>query len=988
MTPSMGHRVSLLASLMFAVLALSASASASAAAAAAAASVPVTEYPVPTDTPSGFVGMTKGPNGIWFTANATNEIVHFYEPALSDTMFNVPSPAMDGASMAVYRIPTPASGPDGITTGPDGNLWFTEHDANKIGRLTPTGTFTEFSIPTANSGPTAITSGPDGNLWFTETNANKIGRITPSGSITEFSDPDANSGLAGITAGSDGNLYFTESDLSRIGSVSTAGVFHQYQISESGDEPANITLGPNGNVWFTEPAANMVGTLISGSITNYTVPTANSDPTGITSGSDGNLWVTEGAAGKVAKLTTSGSFSDEYTVPTPNSALGQIVQAADGANWFLVGSAGQLDRVATSGSILSVADLTQVGGPPGAITRAADGSIWFTEQAGEVGTTTNGTQITDYSGLSGNELLHPYGITADPDGDLWVTDTNAANPMLAPNSVEELSFDGNDFDFNIGGDPQGVALDGRGNLWYALSSDSVIGEIQQAETPEPSPRGFPTMTSASGPEGIALGPDGNMWFTEATVGKIGTITPDGVVSEYPLPPASDPQSIVAGPDGNLWFTEEGTDQIGRITTAGAISQFPIPTANSRPTGIAVGPDGALWFTEQAGDQIGRITTAGVVTEYPVPTAAAGPTAITAGVDDALWFTESIGQLGELQLSAPTITSPATATFVPGEHGTFTVTTTGFTAPAISDGSAHLPSGISFKDDANGTATLSGTTTRQFIGLHQLTLSAANGIAPTGTQTLTLDVLGAPHVLAGPKVNGKLLRGETVTCSPGRWTNSPTFSYQWYRWNTPLPGATKSRYTIRRLDQGSRLSCQVTATNPGGTSHASSPARHIVVPFRKGCPQATGVLAGTTLGLVHLGLTPAAVRHVYRFSSRQAGPGEDSFCFSPAGTRVGYASSALAAKLGLGHKLIGRVIWTTSGNPRYVIAGVRVGATSAAVKKGLRHGSLHDGQWYLVAGRSATEVVQIRAGIAIQVGIAVRAASRNPSAERALVAALG
>src|ERR1700683_643698 len=98
MMASMGHRVSLLAGLTFAVLALMAS--------AAAASVPITQYPVPTDTPSGFVGITKGPNGIWFTASATNEIVHFYEPFLSDTVFTIPSAAIDGASMVVYRIPT------------------------------------------------------------------------------------------------------------------------------------------------------------------------------------------------------------------------------------------------------------------------------------------------------------------------------------------------------------------------------------------------------------------------------------------------------------------------------------------------------------------------------------------------------------------------------------------------------------------------------------------------------------------------------------------------------------------------------------------------------------------------------------------------------------------------------------------------------------------------------------------------------------------
>lgn len=37
---------------------------------------------------------------------------------------------------------------------------------------------TEFTVPTAASQPRGIAAGPDGALWFTENNTNKIGRIT------------------------------------------------------------------------------------------------------------------------------------------------------------------------------------------------------------------------------------------------------------------------------------------------------------------------------------------------------------------------------------------------------------------------------------------------------------------------------------------------------------------------------------------------------------------------------------------------------------------------------------------------------------------------------------------------------------------------------------------------------------------------------------------------------------------------------------------
>ena len=57
------------------------------------------------------------------------------------------------------------------------NLWFTESWGNKIGRIKPTGTVTEFAIRTENSRPSGITVGPDGNVWFAEWSANQIGRL-------------------------------------------------------------------------------------------------------------------------------------------------------------------------------------------------------------------------------------------------------------------------------------------------------------------------------------------------------------------------------------------------------------------------------------------------------------------------------------------------------------------------------------------------------------------------------------------------------------------------------------------------------------------------------------------------------------------------------------------------------------------------------------------------------------------------------------------
>jgi hypothetical protein len=51
-----------------------------------------------------------------------------------------------------------APDPGDIAVGPDGNLWFTEYYQNKIGRITPSGTLTEFPIATPRPRPNTITT--------------------------------------------------------------------------------------------------------------------------------------------------------------------------------------------------------------------------------------------------------------------------------------------------------------------------------------------------------------------------------------------------------------------------------------------------------------------------------------------------------------------------------------------------------------------------------------------------------------------------------------------------------------------------------------------------------------------------------------------------------------------------------------------------------------------------------------------------------------
>ncbi|MHB8694146.1 MAG: Vgb family protein [Solirubrobacteraceae bacterium] len=211
--------------------------------------------------------------------------------------------------------------PVGIAAGHDGNLWFAELNANKIGTITTSGAVTEYSVTSSSdSGPDYIAPGPDGAMWFTEFRANKIGRITTSGAITEYAtNLTANAGLHGITAGPDGNLWFVEADAGKIGRITPTGVITEFPIPTPGSYPWGITAGPDGNLWFTEVDGNKIGRITpAGVITEFPTLTAGNLPTAIVTGSDNNLWVTENFFdGHIARV-----LSGVGTNPPPPSGSG------------------------------------------------------------------------------------------------------------------------------------------------------------------------------------------------------------------------------------------------------------------------------------------------------------------------------------------------------------------------------------------------------------------------------------------------------------------------------------------------------------------------------------------------------------------------------------------------------------------------------------------------------------------------------------------
>jgi hypothetical protein len=88
-------------------------------------------------------------------------------------------------------------------------------------------------------------------------------------------------------------------------------------------------------------------------------------------------------------------------------------------------------------------------------------------------------------------------------------------------------------------------------------------------------------------------------------------------------------------------------------------------------------------------------------------------------------------------------------------------------------------------------------------------------------------LNKPVNSVAPAITGTEEEGETLTCSSGTWSNSPSYAYQWNRDGSPIAGATANTRVLAAGDVEATLTCTVIATKAGTQTVATSAATGVI-----------------------------------------------------------------------------------------------------------------------------------------------------------------
>ena len=189
--------------------------------------------------------------------------------------------------------------------------------------------------------------------------------------------------------------------------------------------------------------------------------------------------------------------------------------------------------------------------------------------------------------------------------------------------------------------PQGITIDGAGNLYVADTANHTIRKItatglvstlagKPGYSVAASTRGDGTGSAArfTDPVGLVTDATGNIFVAGGGDSAVRKITPDGVVTTLagggPVSALNVPKGIAIDSSGNLYVADTFNNAIRKVTPSGAVSLIAGGSDGSAdgsgssaqfldPQGIAIDPTGNIFVADTFNHTIRKISPLGVVT---------------------------------------------------------------------------------------------------------------------------------------------------------------------------------------------------------------------------------------------------------------------------------------------------------------------------------------------------------------------------------------
>jgi len=532
-------------------------------------------------------GIAADSDGNLYIADSFNEIIRKVTPGgtvttLAGSMGNIGSADGTGNAARFY-------GPAGIALDSARNLYVTDAYNNTLRKVSPEGVVTTLAgaagLPGAADGtrsaarfrsPFGVAVDSAGNAFVTDQGNHTIRKVTPEGAVSTLAglasvrgSVDGTGNIArfnsptGVALDSAGNLYVTDQDNNTLRKVTPEGL-------------VTTVAGLAGGGWGSADGTDLAAQF--------------GNPSGVTVDNEGNTYVADTDNNTIRKISPGGQVTTLAGCATCSSGMD------DGAGSEARFSSPVAVTVDRAGNVY-VADNNN-----STIRKVTPDGV-VTTLAGSPG------QNGDADGTgAGAQFDHPYGLSVDDGGNVYVADTsNSTIRKVTPEGVVTTlagmagvsgSKDGTGGAARFS-DPTGVAVDRAGNVYVADGDYATVRKITPtgvvttiagcATCPRGSFDGIGTDALFMQPWGIAVDNETNVYVGDYRAHTIRRITPDGVVT------------TVAGLAGRIG-PDDGTGMGARFGSSFENEIF-FETEFQGPQGLAVDSAGNIYVADNLNNTI-------------------------------------------------------------------------------------------------------------------------------------------------------------------------------------------------------------------------------------------------------------------------------------------------------------------------------------------------------------------------------------------------
>ena len=585
--------------------------------------------------------------------------------------------------------------PRGVAIDSAGNLFINDFAASAIRKVTPGGIISTFASGLA--GPRNIAFDSSSNVYVTECTTGDVlkypaaggAAVRVAGTGTNGFSGDGGAATAaklacpiGIAISATNVIYVADNNNSRIRTFTVGGTINSIAgtgtSGYSGDGgaataaninlPSDLDIDAGGNVFFAQrgsasmpsnptdatirkiTSGGTISTVAGNTWAGYAgdgaaATSAQLDrPSDVATDSAGNVYIADKSNNRIRKVTTAGTISTVagtgYPCVSP-CGVGNIGDGAAAPAAYL--NAPRSVSVATTGDIY-IADTGHH-----RIRKVSGGTISSVAGTGTAGYGGDG------AAASAAVLNNPSGVTAAPDGSIYIADTGnnrirkisgATISTVAGTGATGATGDGAAATAATLNAPSSVAVDSAGVIYIAdtgnnriraIAANGTIATVAGTGTAgESGDGGLATAATLNAPAGITVDTVGNLYVADTGNQVARRIDPKGIIT------------VVAGTSGTSGFAGDGG-----AGTGGELSG---------PSGLAVDPSGNLYLADPNEQRVRRLTTETSAATWWVSDATVNHSGVTYAWDFTPLTATAIGKVA-ITLTSTTTTGSAGLTVV-------------------------------------------------------------------------------------------------------------------------------------------------------------------------------------------------------------------------------------------------------------------------------------------------------------------------------------